>query len=78
MMQIHSPFCEGDLKLGAQWRARNETSGEEILVFVNQKERTFSTNYFSLQEGSNRIVFERSAGKRGASTEKIQINRKAD
>lgn len=56
-LQIHAPACADDLKHPRAWTGVNETSGEEILVFVNAKEKTFSTSYFSLQAGVNKLVF---------------------
>lgn len=77
LLQIHSVLCSGDDKsAAAQWRATNESSGEEILVFVNHKEKNLSTSYFSLKEGRNDLVFvEERGGKGRAHTEKLQVTR---
>lgn len=56
-LQIHAPACDNDLKQPRAWKGLNESSGEEILVFVNPKEKTFSTSYFALQAGVNKLVF---------------------
>ena len=77
LMQIHSPLCEGDAS-GAPWRASNDSSGEEILVFVNTKEKILSTSYFNLKEGLNDLVFVQDLGKGRTRREKLQITRKAD
>ncbi|MGZ3658304.1 MAG: hypothetical protein ACXVB9_04205 [Bdellovibrionota bacterium] len=78
LMQIHSPLCAEDSIPGTQWHASNNSSGEEILVFVNSKEKILSTSYFNLKEGLNDLVFVQDLGKGRSRREKIQITRKAD
>lgn len=73
LMQIHAPFCLDDARQKGDWRAKNETSGEEILVFVNKKEKTFSTSYFSLKGGTNKIVFVQEVGKGQTREEKFDV-----
>jgi hypothetical protein len=46
----------------ASWKGTNATTGEEILVFVNPKEKTLATSYFTLKEGLNELVFEQDEG----------------
>ncbi len=82
-MQIHAAYCGTESKNLASLHARNETSGEEILVFVNQKEKTLSTNYFNLKEGANSILFLREPEKGKEQPEKqwprtILITREPD
>lgn len=76
LLQIHAPACEDDLLHTASWKARNESSGEEIIVFVNTKEKTFSTSYFSLKEGVNKLVFTHDLRKGQAKTQRFEITRK--
>jgi hypothetical protein len=61
LLQIQAPLCSGtgedDAKGSEGWTAVNESSGEEILVFVNGTEKTLSTSYFSLKEGRNQLLF---------------------
>ena len=78
LMQIHSPLCAGAAAKHATWHATNESSGEEILVFVNSKENTLSTNYFNLKEGANHLVFTEELGKGKSRRESVEVNRKAD
>lgn len=63
LVQLHAPACDEDLKSPSTWTGTNESSGEEIVVFVNPKEKTLSTSYFSLQEGVNRLVFTQEGAK---------------
>lgn len=74
-LQIHAPACAEDLKKPRSWTGMNETSGEEILVFVNEKEKTFSTSYFSLQAGVNKLVFTQDA-KGAKRTETLEVLKK--
>lgn len=78
LLQIHAPACNEDLKQVSTWKGSNETSGEEILVFVNAKEKTLSTSYFSLKDGVNRIVFLHDAGKGPAKVQTIEVSKRSD
>jgi hypothetical protein len=77
LVQVHAPLCAGDAAEGGSWRATNEASGEEILIFVNAKEKLFSTSYFSLKDGINRLVFTEDRGQGGIRREQVEIIRKA-
>ena len=74
-LQIHAPACAADLKQPRSWTGKNESSGEEILVFVNEKEKTFSTSYFSLQAGVNKLVFTHDT-KGAKRTETLEVEKK--
>lgn len=76
LVQIHAPACGDDAEQAAAWKAANETSGEEILVFVNAKDKTFATSYFSLKEGVNKLVFTHQKRKGEAKIVKLEITRK--
>ncbi|HEY8279065.1 MAG TPA: hypothetical protein VIH99_05550 [Bdellovibrionota bacterium] len=77
LVQIHAPLCPTeDMKQVPSWHASNESSGEEILVFVNRKEKILSTSYFNLQEGANNIVFVQDLGKGRSRVEKLLVERK--
>ena len=78
LMQIHSPLCADDGQAPAPWHASNESSGEEILVFVNRKEKSLSTSYFNLKEGLNDLIFVQDLGKGRKRQEKLQVIRKID
>lgn len=78
LLQIHAPLCAAGKEISAKWRAANETSGEEIIVFVNGKEKSLSTSYFSLKDGSNQIVFTEELGAGKSRAAKIQVIRKVD
>lgn len=75
LVQIQANLCS-PVRSGANWQASNITSGDEILVFVNEKEKLLSTSYFNLRPGLNEISF-RENGKRipSAAAAKIEINR---
>lgn len=80
-LQLHAEACAEDLKFPAAWKGINESSGEEIIVFVNTKEKTFSTSYFSLHEGVNKLVFTHDTGtgrgaKVGKRVETIVVERR--
>lgn len=75
LMQIHAPACGDDLKQTSTWKASNETSGEEIIVFVNAKEKTFATSYFGLRHGVNKLVFRHAPGDGPAKEQRLQITR---
>jgi hypothetical protein len=77
LMQIHSPFCDGEEK-SAAWHAVNRTSGEEILVFVNAREKSLSTSYFNLREGTNELEFTEELGAGKTRRNKLLVTRKAD
>jgi hypothetical protein len=77
LMQIHSPLCAGLTTSAATWRATNESSGEEILVFVNRHDNTLSTSYFNLKEGANHLVFTEDHKGR-ISRQNVEVTRKAD
>ncbi len=74
-IQIHAAACDEDIKQPNAWKGVNESSGEEILVFVNPKEKVLSTSYFTLQAGVNRLVFTHKLGKSGSRTELIEISK---
>lgn len=78
LIQIHSPLCSANAQASATWRASNATSGEEILVFVNHKEKSLSTSYFNLKEGRNELVFVQDLGQGRTARQMVQINRQAD
>jgi hypothetical protein len=78
LMQIHSPLCSGSSKAGATWHATNESSGEEILVFVNRHDNSLSTSYFNLKEGANHLVFTEDLGKGHHERRAVEVTRKAD
>ncbi len=77
MLQIHAPACGEDLKRLDTWKGSNESSGEEILVFVNSKEKTLSTSYFALRDGVNKIVFTHELGKGPAKIQTIEVSKDA-
>lgn len=77
LVQIHSPFCGDDVRHGdAAWHAANQTSGEEILVFVNRKEKTIATSYFSLKDGRNELLFTQDMGAGKTRSVKVVVSRK--
>jgi hypothetical protein len=78
LVQIHSPLCGDGKSPDGDWHATNESSGEEILVFVNRRDKTLSTSYFNLKEGRNELVFVEDLGKGRVRREKLLVNRKAD
>ncbi len=78
LLQIHASLCPTGKGPSPNWKAANESSGEEILVFVNGKEKSLSTSYFSLKEGHNQIVFTEDLGAGKSRVEKISVIRKAD
>ena len=78
LLQIHAPICPTGKSHALSWRASNESSGEEILVFVNEKEKSLSTSYFSLKEGVNQIVFIEEFSPGQSRVDKVQITRKVD
>ena len=64
LIEIQSPLCGTLSRLPKEgWTAVNESSGEEILVFVNPKEKTLSTSYFTLKDGSNLLLFAQEIGR---------------
>jgi len=67
----------GELCLGANYSVRvkrDQSNDEEILTFLNPKMRSLTTNYFPLQNGPNKIVFEITFGKK-KTIETIEIVR---
>ena len=78
LLQIHSPLCAGSGGKKANWHATNESSGEEILVFVNHHDNTLSTSYFNLKEGANHLVFTEERGSGRVSRQSVEVTRKAD
>jgi|GEM_PF-5138416 len=75
LLQIHAPACNEDLKQASAWKGSNESSGEQILVFVNAKEKTLSTSYFALKDGVNRIVFRHESGKGRARVQTLEVRK---
>jgi hypothetical protein len=57
------------------WTARNERTGEELQVFVNEAEGTLSTNYFLLKQGRNHLTFAKQGSSGATRTEALEINR---
>jgi hypothetical protein len=79
LLRIHGPLCGDAAKLGpAQWRASNESLGEEILVFVNRKDKSLATSYFNLKEGPNELVFVQDGGKGRSRTVRLEVVRPSD
>jgi len=73
LLQIHAPACDEDILSANGWKAANESSGEEIMIFVNSKEKTLSTSYFRLKEGVNRLVFTHELGSGAAKVQKLEV-----
>jgi hypothetical protein len=73
LLQLASPLCGDEAKGAAVWHGSNETTGEEIIVFVNSKQKTFATSYFSLRTGRNDLVFTQELAHGRKRVAKVQV-----
>ena len=75
LLQIQWQLCDKGKMAVGEWQARNMKTGEEIIIFVNEKERSFATSFFTIEEGANPIQLSRKLGNAPAKLVSIEVRK---
>lgn len=68
----------GEGRSSDAWKAVNQSSGEEILVFVSSRDRSLSTSYFTPSAGRSEVLFVQSLGGGRIRREKLTLVRQGE